>query len=68
MGFTPELMKGVFLLSRTVSLVAHTYEEMQRERGWRASTRAPIVQPLDLSLQRPDFYDGPSDRPLPGRA
>lgn len=64
MGFDVELIKGVFLLSRTVSLIAHTYEEMHRERGWRASTNAPIVQPLDLSLQRPEFYDGPRDRPL----
>lgn len=67
MGFDVELIKGVFLLSRTVSLVAHTYEEMQRERGWRASTNAPIIQPLDLSLQRPEFYDGPRDRPLKPR-
>ena len=67
MGFDVELIKGIFLLSRTVSLVAHTYEEMSREKGWRASTNTPIVQPLDLSLQRPDFYDGPRDRPLPTR-
>ncbi len=64
MGFDVEIIKGVFLLSRTVSLIAHTYEEMHREKGWRASTNAPIVQPLDLSLQRPEFYDGPRDRPL----
>jgi len=66
MGFDTELIKGVFLLSRTVSLVAHTYEEANRERGWRGSARASIVQPLDLELQRPEFYDGPPDRPLPG--
>ncbi len=65
MGFDVELIKGVFLLSRTVSLIAHTYEEMHREKGWRASTNSPIVQPLDLSLQKPEFYDGPRDRPLP---
>jgi citrate synthase len=65
MGFDVELIKGIFLLSRTVSLVAHTYEEMRRERGWRASTNSTIVQPLDLSLQKPEFYDGPGDRPLP---
>ena len=67
MGFDVELIKGVFLLSRTVSLVAHTYEELHREKGWRASTNASIVQPLDLSLQKPEFYDGPRDRPLPRR-
>ncbi len=67
MGFDVEMIKGIFLLSRTVSLVAHTYEEMSRERGWRASTNAPIIQPLDLSLQKPEFYDGPRDRPFPAR-
>jgi citrate synthase len=66
MGFDTELIKGVFLLSRTVSLVAHTYEEARREKGWRGSANASITQPLDLSLQRPEFYDGPRDRPLPG--
>jgi len=65
MGFDTELIKGVFLLSRTVSLVAHTYEESHREKGWRGSGNASIVQPLDLSLQRPEFYDGPPDRALP---
>ncbi len=65
MGFDTELIKGVFVLSRTVSLVAHTYEEAHREKGWRGSESASIVQPLDLSLQRPEFYDGPPDRPLP---
>ena len=65
MGFDTELIKGVFLLSRTVSLVAHTYEETRREKGWRGSANASITQPLDLSLQRPEFYDGPPDRALP---
>ena len=65
MGFDTDLIKGVFLLSRTVSLVAHAYEEARREKGWRGSANASITQPLDLSLQRPEFYDGPPDRPLP---
>jgi citrate synthase len=65
MGFDTELIKGIFLLSRTVSLVAHTYEEAHRERGWRGSENTPVVQPLDLSLQGPAFYDGPPDRQLP---
>ncbi len=65
MGFDSELIKGIFLLSRTVSLVAHTYEEAHRERGWRGSEHTPVVQPLDLSLQGPEFYDGPPDRTLP---
>jgi citrate synthase len=65
LGFEPELAKGVMLVSRSVSLVAHVYEEMTRERGWRASSGAEITQPLDLELQRPEFYDGPPDRPFP---
>lgn len=65
MGFEPELAKGVMLVSRCVSLVAHVYEEMTRERGWRASSGQEIIQPLDLELQRPEFYDGPADRPFP---
>jgi citrate synthase len=65
MGFDPELTKGVVLVARCVSLVAHAYEEMSREPGWRASSRQQITQPLDLELQRPEFYDGPRDRPLP---
>ncbi len=65
MDFEPELSKGVMLVSRCISLVAHVYEEMTREKGWRASSRETITQPLDLELQRPDFYDGPKDRKFP---
>lgn len=68
MGFEPELTKGVMLVSRCISLVAHAYEEMTREKGWRASSGGTITQPLDLELQRPEFYDGPKDREfLPNR-
>ena len=62
MGLTPEQIKGLMILSRTVSLVGHSIEEMEREKGWRASGKSDITQPLDLSLQLPEFYDGPGDR------
>lgn len=65
MGFEPELTKGVVLVSRCISLVAHVYEEQEKESGWRASTRQPIIQPLDLELQRPEYYHGPKDRTFP---
>jgi citrate synthase len=65
MGFEPELTKGVMLVSRCISLVAHVCEEMKREGGWRASSRQDILQPLDLELQLPEFYDGPIDREFP---
>ncbi len=64
MGLTPEQIKGLMILSRTVSLVGHSIEEMEREKGWRASGKSNITQPLDLSLQLPEFYDGPGDRNL----
>ena len=53
------------LVSRCISLVAHVYEEMTKEKGWRASSGENITQPLDLELQRPEFYDGPKDRMFP---
>ncbi len=65
MGFESELTKGVMLVSRCISLVAHVYEEMTKEKGWRASSGENITQPLDLELQRPEFYDGPKDRMFP---
>ena len=64
MGLTPEQIKGLIILSRTVSLIAHAIEENDREKGWRASSRTDIIQPLDLSLQLPEYYDGPPDRRL----
>ena len=65
MGMHPEQIKGLLILSRTVSLVAHSIEENIREKAWRASSGADITQPLDLSLQKPEYYDGPADRSLP---
>lgn len=64
MGFNPGQIKGVAILSRTISLVAHSLEEQNREKSWRASSKSDIVQPLDLSLQAPEFYDGPDKRCL----
>jgi citrate synthase len=65
MGFEPVECLAFCALSRSVSIVAHAYEEQKREKGWRASAGARIVQPLDLALQKPEYYDGPADRELP---
>jgi citrate synthase len=65
MGMDPDQAKGVSILSRAVGLIAHCWEEMHREGAWRASSGADIMQPLDLRLQLPEFYDGPADRELP---
>jgi citrate synthase len=65
MGFVPEECLAFCAIARSVSMAAHCMEEKTRERGWRASSRSQITQPLDLALQKPDFYDGPVDRHLP---
>jgi citrate synthase len=64
MNMNPEQIKGLMILSRTVSLIAHSIEEAEREKGWRASGGSEIIQPLDLSLQGPEYYDGPGKRTL----
>ena len=65
MGFTPDECLAFCAIARSVSIAAHCIEEKTREKGWRASTGSKITQPLDLALQKPDYYDGPSDRHLP---
>ena len=64
MDFTPGQIKGLAILSRTVSMVAHSLEEQEREKAWRGSGKSDITQPLDLSLQDPAYYDGPKKRSL----
>jgi len=64
MGLSPEQIKGLLILSRTVSLIAHSIEENQREKPWHGSGQAGITQPLDLSRQKPEYYDGPDRRVL----
>jgi citrate synthase len=65
MGFRPDECLAFCAIARSVSVVAHCMEEKTREKGWRASTNSKITQPLDLALQKPDYYDGPADRHLP---
>ncbi|MBE1557778.1 hypothetical protein [Nonomuraea africana] len=35
-----------------------------RRQQQRHAQYSPMVQPLDLSMQGPDHYDGPGDRTL----
>lgn len=65
MGFNPDECLAFCAIARSVSMVAHCLEEKTKEAGWRASTRSEIIQPLDLSLQKPEYYGGPPDRHLP---
>ena len=65
LGYNPDECIAFCAIARSVSIAAHSIEEKTREKGWRASTRSKITQPLDLALQKPDFYDGPADRHLP---
>ena len=65
MGFQPLQLKAMFIVARSLSLATHSIEESSREKGWRASGEAGMVQPLSLEMQGPDWYDGPADRTLP---
>ncbi|MCX7426028.1 MAG: citryl-CoA lyase [Planctomycetia bacterium] len=65
MGFNPDECLAFCAIARSVSITAHCIEEKNREKGWRASSGSKITQPLDLALQKPDYYDGPADRGLP---
>jgi len=64
MGYEPLQLKAMFIVCRSLSLCAHSIEEVQREKGWRASENSDMVQPLSLRMQGPDHYDGPADRTL----
>jgi len=64
-GYEPLQLKAMFIVCRSLSLAAHSIEESQREKGWRASGNAGMIQPLSLEMQGPDWYDGPADRHLP---
>ncbi|SDN56179.1 citryl-CoA lyase [Geodermatophilus sp. DSM 45219] len=55
LGFAPELARGLFVLARSVGVLAHAWEETQ------AGTR--IKGPLPPSFTAP--YDGPPLRDLP---
>ncbi len=52
MGFDPRMASAFFLISRTLGLVAHVYEETVRERPFRTVPEEDIL------------YDGPPPRPL----
>lgn len=63
-GYEPLQLKAIFIVARTLGLAAHHIEETSREKGWRASGNAGMIQPLSLEMQGPDWYDGPADRKL----
>jgi citrate synthase len=65
LGFSPQAAWAVGFLARAVSCAAHAIEEMDREKAWRASRETPMVPLLDLSLQGPEYYDGPEERAFP---
>ncbi|MFC7327065.1 citryl-CoA lyase [Marinactinospora rubrisoli] len=57
LGFTPELGRGLFVLARSVGVLAHAWEE--RQGG--ARIKGPIPRRLLAS------YTGPATRPVPER-
>ena len=55
LGFEPELGRGLFVLSRSVGILAHAWEQKQRGRR--------IMGPMPPAI--PDRYSGPARRDLP---
>ena len=55
LGFEPELGRGLFILSRSVGILAHAWE--QKQRGHR------IMGPMPKEI--PYRYSGPMRRPVP---
>ena len=55
LGFEPELGRGLFVLSRSVGILAHAWEQKQRGRR--------IMGPMPTSI--PFRYSGPALRKLP---
>jgi citrate synthase len=58
LGFEPELGRGLFVLSRSVGILAHAWE--QKQRGQR------IMGPMPKEI--PYRYSGPALRRVPMRA
>jgi citrate synthase len=55
LGFEPELGRGLFILSRSVGILAHAWEQKQRGRR--------IMGPMPKEI--PYRYSGPAARPVP---
>jgi len=55
LGFEPELGRGLFILSRSVGILAHAWEQKQRGRR--------IMGPMPREI--PFKYSGPARRDLP---
>ena len=55
LGFEPELGRGLFILSRSVGILAHAWEQKQRGRR--------IMGPMPPEI--PFQYSGPARRDLP---
>ncbi|MBK6334582.1 MAG: citryl-CoA lyase [Betaproteobacteria bacterium] len=58
LGFEPELGRGLFVLSRSVGILAHAWEQKQRGRR--------IMGPMPKEI--PYRYSGPAPRPVPPSA
>ena len=54
LGFEPELGRGLFILSRSVGILAHAWEQKQRGRR----IMGPMPQGNSVSLQRPGARAG----------
>ena len=57
LGFPPEMGRGLFILSRSVGILSHAWEQMQRKER----IKGPMPKEIDYT------YDGPAPRTLPPR-
>jgi citrate synthase len=57
LGFPPPLARGLFCLSRSVGILAHAWEQKSQDARIKGTTPKQYIW----------TYDGPPDRPVPGR-
>jgi citrate synthase len=61
LGFEPELGRGLFVLSRSVGILAHAWEQKQRNRR----IMGPMPPSIPFRYSGPALRDVPADRNLP---
>ncbi len=61
LGFPPELGRGIFVLSRSVGICAHSFEQSQRDER----IKGPVPPELGFRYSGPKPRKLPDDEPLP---
>jgi citrate synthase len=61
LGFPPALSRGLFVLSRSVGILAHAWEQKQRNRR----IMGPMPPSIPFRYSGPALRDVPADRDAP---